>query len=180
MFSERGYDGATFQEVAERADLTRPAINHYFASKQALFNEVSDQSNALIIAAGIEQSRSEQTLVGRLAKFISVAMEAEADNPGTLAYMTTDVVETVRHTDLKRDNDAVSTTRDFLVSAINDAVASGELAPDADSAALAEALVMLICGIGFYVGFVGSYAAVENILGTLQQLIAGSLWRAQV
>ena len=35
VFSELGYDAATFQAIAIRADLTRPAINHYFASKRA-------------------------------------------------------------------------------------------------------------------------------------------------
>ena len=36
VFSELGYDAATFQAIAIRADLTRPAINHYFASKRVL------------------------------------------------------------------------------------------------------------------------------------------------
>jgi AcrR family transcriptional regulator len=37
VFSERGYEGATFQAIALHADLTRPAINHYFSSKRALY-----------------------------------------------------------------------------------------------------------------------------------------------
>src|SRR5690348_18145496 len=39
VFSELGYDAATFQAIAIRADLTRPAINHYFASKRVLWSE---------------------------------------------------------------------------------------------------------------------------------------------
>ncbi len=46
VFSELGYDAATFQAIAIRADLTRPAINHYFASKRLLYQEVVDQTNA--------------------------------------------------------------------------------------------------------------------------------------
>ena len=45
VFSERGYDGATFQAIAVRADLTRPAINHYFPSKRMLYREVVDETN---------------------------------------------------------------------------------------------------------------------------------------
>ena len=52
MFSERGYDAATFQAIAIRADLTRPAINHYFSSKQLLYREVVDRTNELVVTAG--------------------------------------------------------------------------------------------------------------------------------
>lgn len=57
VFSERGYDGATFQEIAVRADLTRPAINHYFANKRVLYQEVVEQTHELVIVAGIERAR---------------------------------------------------------------------------------------------------------------------------
>lgn len=49
VFSERGYDGATFQEIAVRADLTRPAINHYFANKRVLYQEVVEQTHELVM-----------------------------------------------------------------------------------------------------------------------------------
>lgn len=181
VFSERGYDGATFQAIALRADLTRPAINHYFASKRMLYTEVADRTGELVVTAGIERARLEQTLVGRLAAYVSVALEADAQNPCTAAFLTTAVLESQRHPELRRDdNDAVRTTRDFLVWAVNDAIESGELASDTDAQLLAEALLLMLCGVGFYAGFVGSYQEVENILGTLRQLIAGGLWRAQV
>lgn len=64
VFSERGYDGATFQEIAVRADLTRPAINHYFANKRVLYQEVVEQTHELVIVAGIERARREPTLMG--------------------------------------------------------------------------------------------------------------------
>ena len=55
VFSELGYDAATFQAIAIRADLTRPAINHYFASKRVLWAEVVEQTNASIVSAGSRQ-----------------------------------------------------------------------------------------------------------------------------
>ena len=56
VFSERGYDGATFQAIAVRADLTRPAINHYFSSKRLLYPDVVDHTNELVVAAGIQRA----------------------------------------------------------------------------------------------------------------------------
>ena len=108
VFSERGYDGATFQAIAVRADLTRPAINHYFSSKRVLYREVVDQTNELVVTAGIEQARRETTLMGRLTEFIGVAMRANSENPSVSAFLVTAVLESQRHPELSRtENDAV-------------------------------------------------------------------------
>ena len=53
MFGEVGYDAATFQEVAVRADLTRPAVNHHFRSKRDLYRQVAEQTNRTVIEAGV-------------------------------------------------------------------------------------------------------------------------------
>src|ERR1700753_1331008 len=71
VFSELGYDAATFQAIAVRADLTRPAINHYFASKRVLWSEVVEQTNALVVSAGMQRAQSQTSLLGRLSAFFS-------------------------------------------------------------------------------------------------------------
>lgn len=179
VFSERGYDGATFQAIAVRADLTRPAINHYFASKRVLYTEVAQTTND-IVAVGIERARGAPNLIGRLAAYIATAMEADAQHPATAAFLTTAVLESQRHPELAgTQDDAMRTTRDFLLWAVNDAIETGELASGTAAGPVAEALLLLLCGVGFYAGFVGSYQEVENILSSLQQLIGGGLWRSQ-
>lgn len=179
VFSERGYDGATFQGIAVRADLTRPAINHYFPSKRLLYGEVLDQTNELVVTAGIERARGEETLVRQLAAFISVAMEADTANPGTAAFLATAVLESQRHPELKRDdNDPVGLTRVFLVSAVTAAIERGELAVDTEVGPLVEALVVILCGVGFYAGFVGSYPEIASIIASLRQMMAGTLWNS--
>ena len=108
VFSERGYDGATFQAIAVRADLTRPAINHYFSSKRVLYREVVDQTNDLVVTAGIKQAKGVTTLMERLAGFIGVAMRAHSENPSLSAFLVTAVLESQRHPELRRtENDAV-------------------------------------------------------------------------
>ncbi len=180
VFSERGYDGATFQGIAVRADLTRPAINHYFSSKRVLYQEVVDQTTELVVTAGIERARREKTLLGRMAAFITVAIEADAQNPCTAAFLTTAVLESQRHPELRRtENDAVSISREFLVWAVNDAIGCGELTADIDADPLVEALLLMLCGVGFYAGFVASYQEMEGIIASLGRLLAGTLWRRQ-
>ncbi len=180
VFSERGYDGATFQAVAARADLTRPAINHYFSSKRVLYREVVDQTNELIVTAGIERAEEETTLIGRLTVFITFAMRANFDNPFATAFLVTTVLESARHPELNRtENDAVRISREFLVWAVNDAIERGELAPDTDVYSLTEVLLVVLCGVGFYAGYVRSPQEMEAIAETLRQLMAGAFWRPE-
>ncbi|MEV0306888.1 TetR family transcriptional regulator [Nonomuraea fuscirosea] len=43
LFAERGYDKTTLQEVAERLDITRPALYYHFRTKEAILASVVDR-----------------------------------------------------------------------------------------------------------------------------------------
>jgi AcrR family transcriptional regulator len=178
VFSERGYEGATFQAIAVRADLTRPAINHYFSSKRLLYREVVNQTSKLVVAASIERANLENTLMGRLTAFISAAVRANSENPSASAFLITNVLESQRHPELSAaENDTVRISREFLVRAVNDAIERGELAPDIDASALVETLLVVLCGVGFYAGYVRSYEEMLAVTDVLRQLLEGALWR---
>jgi TetR/AcrR family transcriptional regulator, repressor for uid operon len=180
VFSERGYDGATFQAIAVRADLTRPAINHYFSSKRVLYRKVVDQSNEVVVAAGIERAERETTLMGRLTAFISAAMRANSENPSVLAFLVTNVLESQRNPELSAsENDAVRMSRKFLMRVVNDAIERGEVATDIDASALVETLLVVLCGVGFYAGYLRSYQEMEAVAEMLRQLLEGALWRPE-
>lgn len=155
VFSERGYAGATFQEIAVRAGVSRPAINHYFPNKRALFRAVVDHTNELVVASGIERALSETSLLGRLSAFVAVAMHAGIETSSTAAFLVTNVVESRRHPELsKADNNAVEISKSFLHWAVNDTIERGEVSADIDIPALTEKLLALLCGVGFYAGYV--------------------------
>jgi TetR/AcrR family transcriptional repressor of uid operon len=178
VFSERGYDGATFQAIAVRADLTRPAINHYFSSKRVLYREVVDQTNELVITPSVEQATREPTLLARLAVFITLALRSNFSNPSASAFLVTTVLESQRHPELSRtENAALRRSREFLVWAVEDAIESGELASDTDVYSLTETLLVVLCGVGFYAGYVRSPKETETFTETLRELLAGALWR---
>ena len=100
VFSELGYDAATFQAIAIRADLTRPAINHYFASKRILYREVVQQTNAMVVAAGLARAQAETSLLGRLSAFFAAAMQADSQDRSAAAFLVTAVLESQRHPEL--------------------------------------------------------------------------------
>jgi TetR/AcrR family transcriptional regulator, repressor for uid operon len=178
VFSERGYDGATFQAIAVRADLTRPAINHYFANKRVLYWQVLEDANDALVAASTRRAQRESTLTGRLSAFIEGTIEAEIEKSAAASFLITSTLESQRHPELSRSGaDPVSITREFLARAIADAIQRGELAADTDSSALAETLLAVLLGVGFYVGFVGSRLALDAIVVQLNLLLAHSLTR---
>lgn len=176
MFSERGYDAATFQAIAIRADLTRPAINHYFANKRVLYWQVLDETNNAMVAASTQRARSETTLIGRVSAFLESATEAELEHRAASAFLIAATLESQRHPELSRPgSDSVSTTRAFLLWAINDGIQSGELNADTNAQALTEMLLAVLLGVGFYAGFVGSQDEFDVITDQLKLLLTRSL-----
>jgi TetR/AcrR family transcriptional regulator, repressor for uid operon len=178
VFSERGYDGATFQQIAELADLTRPAINHYFPSKRALYGEVVEDSNELFLTtSGVEQAR-ENTLVGRLTTFIGFAMRSNLPYPSASAFLITTMLESRRHPELTgAATDAVRLRREFLTRAVTEAIESGELVTT-DANAVVETLLTVLCGVAFYAGYLRTPDEMESVIDELGRLLSGETLRA--
>lgn len=178
VFSERGYDAATFQAIAVRADLTRPAINHYFANKRVLYWQVLDETNNGMVAASARRARKETTLTSRVTAFLEGTIQAELENRAASAFLIAATLESHRHPELSRPgSDSVSATRTFLLWAINDGIRSGELSPVTDAVALTEMLLAVLLGMGFYAGFIGGRHEFDAIIEQLKLLLAQSLSR---
>lgn len=177
VFSELGYDASTFQAIAERANLTRPAINHYFANKKDLYGQVLASTNSALFDAGVQAADGESTLAGKLSAFMTGMMAAHREFDSAAAFLVTSMLEAYRHPELKNDDYAPrDDVRAFLSSAVSDAAESGQLAADADAAALVEMLLVLMFGMGFYAGFVGTDTEVAAVMDKLQKLLSNHLW----
>lgn len=180
VFSERGYEGATIQAIAARAGLTRPAINHYFPSKQALYRVVLNATNESVLGAGINHAQRETTLAARLNAFISAAVSANLACPAGSALLVNGILESQRHPQwTSTQNDTVRICREFLNYVVTDAVDRGDIATDIDASALAEALLVMLCGLGLYAGYVEDYQGMLAVIDRVRPvLLEGGLWGA--
>ncbi|BBZ20107.1 TetR family transcriptional regulator [Mycolicibacterium gadium] len=178
VFSELGYDAATFQAIAIRAGLTRPAINHYFASKRVLWAQVVEQTDAQVVSAGQARAKSETNLLNRLSAFFTAAIQADSEDRSAAAFLVTSVLESQRHPELSGDeHDSLRNSREFIAWAVDDAIKTGELTTDTDVSDLVEMLVAMMWGIGFYAGFVGGHDELSGVVEKFELLLAGKLWQ---
>lgn len=163
-----GYEAATFQAIAIRADLTRPAINHYFASKALLFQQVAEQTTATV-ATGIAQAWREATFAGRIEAFVRATGEAQDQDRTVSAFLVVSMLESQRHPELLRGGKgALEHTREFVTAVILDAMAAGELPADIATGAVSEMLIAMFFGLGFYAGFVGD---AEHMLAVTDEFL---------
>ncbi|AHC27107.1 MULTISPECIES: TetR/AcrR family transcriptional regulator [Mycobacteriaceae] len=177
VFSELGYDASTFQEIAERADLTRPAINHYFSNKRDLYQNVLDTTHTGLIEAGIAAAAGQSTLLDKLTALMSGMLAAHRETDSAAAFLVTSMLEAHRHPELKNDEYAPRDgIRTFLADAVSDAIANGELTDETDGNSLIEMLLVLMFGMGFYAGFVGTDDEVAAVIDRLRRLLSNDLW----
>lgn len=178
VFSELGYDAATFQAIAIRADLTRPAINHYFANKRVLYTEVLEQTNAMVVAAGRARAEGQGTFLGRLSAFFVSAVQADTQDRSAAAFLVTSILEAQRHPELSQlEPNALTTAREFVTWAVTDAIERGELTTDTDVPTVVEMLVAVLWGMGFYAGYVGGREELAGVLNRLELLLSNKLWK---
>ncbi|MBU9762290.1 TetR/AcrR family transcriptional regulator [Mycobacterium sp. TNTM28] len=178
VFSELGYDAATFQAIAIRADLTRPAINHYFSSKRVLYRDVVEQAHAKLMAAALAKTQEASTLLSRISAVFAAAMDTESTDRSAAAFLVTSVLESQRHPELvSEEHDALASSRKFVTWAVNDAIEKGELSADTDIPAIVEMLVAVMWGMGFYAGYVGDRDELAVIVDKFELLMANKLWQ---
>lgn len=161
VFAESGYEAATFQAIAVDIGLTRPAINNYFASKAALYEEVVDRVSDAV-RDGIRVASKAPTLADQVVTFIRVALRAEDSDPSLAAFLVQGVMD-VQHLP-GGDCQAATLVERFVRTAVACAVRRGEVGDEAEG--LTDMLMGLVWGAAFQIGRGNS----ERADGMLEQM----------
>ena len=100
LFTEKGFAGTGREEIAERAGVTRGALYHHFASKQAAFEAVARELEAELVARLVTEARRGGTPRQQLQRCSRAYLEA-CTHPAVVRILATEApavlgVEAVR------------------------------------------------------------------------------------
>lgn len=167
IINERGYEAATFQAIAHRAGLSRPTMHYYFHTREQMYECLVIEAFSLI-ADSIEQASREDTLLRQLSTFLTASRHLEFADRSLMRFIITCRLDVHRNPGLLTSaSAAVSAVRRFYESIVDGAIKRHEILDDTDPAAVANMLLAVFWGMGFYAGFLDNS---NNVKGVAKQL----------
>jgi AcrR family transcriptional regulator len=177
LFSEAGYERTSLTEIAERAGLTRPAINYYFVSKEDLYSALFESTRDGVVASGVKKAVDADSLSTRLAAFLEAATQVDSRDRSYARFIASSLLDAFRHPELRdQAQSQLDDVRGFVEQALRAAVEDGEIRADTDVASVTEMLIAVMWGMGLYAGFVGTHDQLEAVVEQFTRLLKGTLW----
>lgn len=177
VFNEVGYARTTFKEIARRAGLTRPAVNHYFDGKEALFRTLSASSREAVVEVSREKAETNDVIHDRLVAFLEAAAQVDASDRSYARFMAASLLDAFRYPELREHGQQqIDDLRNLLAGWLSEAQAKGHVSLRADVPALTEMLVAVLWGMSLYAGFVGTHEQLEAVVDQFSELLRRSQW----
>jgi TetR/AcrR family transcriptional regulator len=159
LFAERGYEGASMGDLAERVGLRKASLFHHFASKDVLYATVLEQlmeavKTAILTAAMSQGSFDER--IDALTDALTTTLGAQPHAARLLIREAMDNGPVMRDRLARTINDVLSASLEFAKAGQRD----GTFNPDIDAA---QAIVSII-GVHFMPFVIGE--VVERFMGT--------------
>lgn len=172
VIAERGYQAATFQQIALRAGVSRPTLHYYFGSREQIYEVLLAEVHH-IMAGCVADAQQEVGLRNQLASFLESLRRWSREDSETLRFLVAARLE--HHRGLHRAPAAeriFAAVHAFYDSVVLEAIRRGQLPPDIDAAAVADMLAGLFWGAGFHAGFLRGATADGDASGVARQLLS--------
>jgi AcrR family transcriptional regulator len=81
LFAEKGYEASSIEEIAERAEVSKPVVYEHFGSKEGIYTVIADREvRALVdrIKQALTPGHPRRTIVRAVDAFLSYIEEEEA------------------------------------------------------------------------------------------------------
>lgn len=98
LFAERGFEGTTIQEVAERARLSKQNLMYYFPTKQALYKRVLDDVLDDWLARMASLADPSQDPADVLRAYVSAKLRFSREQPLASRVYAMEVIGGARYT----------------------------------------------------------------------------------
>jgi AcrR family transcriptional regulator len=79
-FTEKGFDGARMQSIADKAGISKASLHYYFRSKQKLFNKVVHFSFGIVFSSIRTQIASDQPFWDKVKAVINLYIDTMAQH----------------------------------------------------------------------------------------------------
>ncbi len=144
VFAKRGYDGASLEEIADKAKVTRPVLYEHFGGKEGLYAVVVDREMEYLVRR-IAESISEGTPRERIDAAAIAFLTYVKDHPDGFALLTRDVPVTTNATGGMSSvlNDVAERVGGLFTSAFKEAGYDPKAAP-----IYAHALIGMVTFVG--------------------------------
>lgn len=166
--SESGYAAATFQQIAQRAGVSRPTLHYYFDTREHVYETLLQDMNTQITAC-IAEARQRSGPRAQLVAFTEAIERMCREDPAALRLLVTVQVEQHRGAHRSPTAESMIATIHGFYTALADAAAGG------DTRAVADMLASVFWGVAFHAGFVAGDGAAEIVARQLLEVFDDGL-----
>jgi len=141
VFNERGYDGTSMEDLAQRLGISKSAIYHHVTSKDALLRMAMDRALDGLFDALERTRRLDAPAIDKLEHLVRTSVEVLQDR---LPYVTL-LLRARGNTEIERA--ALQRRRQFdlyVAGLVRQAEADGDVRPDVDPATTARLLFGMV------------------------------------
>jgi AcrR family transcriptional regulator len=172
VINERGYQAATFQAIAVTAELSRPTLHYYFASREEIFDALLVDVSG-VVSECIAKAQRHERLVDQLCALLLSLQEVDVRDRSTLAFLVSARLEASRNPGLRYPGAA--DVRACLATLVEAAADRGELPVHVSAKSVVDMVDSLLWGLGFYAGFVQDSANLLEITKQLSRVFSHGL-----
>lgn len=140
LFAERGYDGVSIRDIAEKARVSKANVFHHFGNKASLYEAILEEA-AEKLGARMHVLRDPTLGVHeRIARFALEDLQEQINDPHCASLFLRELI-TPRNTAQRRQAEQViARSLRSLLTLLEELRSTGELPPQADPLALSLAI----------------------------------------
>jgi AcrR family transcriptional regulator len=91
VFTQKGLAGASMQDIADEARISRTSLHYYYRNKDKLFDTVFERVVDAFITQLIGIMNADTPLAEKLKRFVDGYLDFMLDNPGYVSFMVHDL-----------------------------------------------------------------------------------------
>lgn len=174
VFAGEGYRATSLRAIAAEVGLTAPAILHHFGSKSALFDAVTVDTDARLLAIFAEAVGDADGFPARLAAILDATAAVIREEPSITGFVTVAQIER-RRTSMGANPPIEETPMArWLAWMVADGIAAGDVDAAADPDAVVAMLLAITLGMAVFATVVQPERT-DSLMEEAARLLAGEL-----